>query len=127
VSEPPKIAELLRAIPPVDANEATALVRDSTSAAAEAQGYASGNLEQLSKLSQHERNESLRDNVHNMAVCGMWIMGFMFLSGFCIMAYHYIMPERMCWLSSEQLKILTTFMFSSAVTGTAGKYIGDRL
>ena len=61
------------------------------------------------------------------AVCGVWIAAFLFVAGFLVLAYHYIMPPLWCWLSNEQLRTLTTFMFSYAITSGGSKYLSSRL
>jgi hypothetical protein len=126
VSETPSLSDILRQIPPIETQQASGLLNDdSGNAKREAQGFASGTLEQESAENEHRRSEALKDHVHSIAVCGVWIVGFLYLSGISIVIWHYVTPWA--WLSSEQLHTVTAVVFSSAVTSTGSKYFSRRM
>jgi hypothetical protein len=98
-----------------------------TSGEKEAASLASGTLEEESKKAEHSRTERLRNHVHRAAVCSVWLLFFLVTSALIIVAYHYLVSERYCWLSDGQLTTVTTFLTSGAISAAAVRYMTARI
>jgi hypothetical protein len=129
VSDQPPPGESLQRIPSLDpeSEAEVALSRDNNKATQEAIGFSQGDLEERSKQNEHRRTETFRNNIHWIFVVGMWATCLMLLGGAGVLGWHFVAPERLCWLTPDQMKILTAIVSSGAVTGTANKYMSRRI
>src|SRR5436309_3402529 len=72
-------------------------------ALAEEAAIANGRLEREAARSEHERSETLRDQIHYAAVAGIWCAAAVCLCGFAVWALHLLGPEAWHFLSSERI------------------------
>jgi hypothetical protein len=93
----------------------------------EARGFAAGNLEEISKRSEHRRSERFRDHISNAALCVIWVLFVLFMFAGTFLAWHYLMPRKWGWLEQDQLDTLRTIVFSGAITSTATAYFIKRV
>ena len=93
----------------------------------EAAAVAAGTLELESKRAEHRRTERIRDHVNMAAIFVVWFFFSLFVIAIGVVAWHYLTPERLAWLSDSQLTAVKTFLASGAVTGTAGRYLAARV
>jgi hypothetical protein len=93
----------------------------------EAAAVAAGTLEDESKKAEHGRIERLRNHVNMAALGGVWLLFFLFTSATLIVALHYMMPTKWCWLTDGQLTAMTTFLTSGAISGAAVRYMTTRI
>jgi hypothetical protein len=93
----------------------------------EAAAVAAGTLEEESKRAEHNRTERLRNHVNRAAIVAVWFFFFLFVLAIGVIAWHYLMPEKLALLSDSQLTAVKTFLASSAITGAAGRYLAVRV
>jgi len=126
VTETNSLSDILKRIPPISATqEAEEITSDSGMATREAQGYASGNLREVSEQNEHRRNESFKEHVHSLSICGIWAVGALYFAGLVILIWHYVTPWP--WLSDNQLHTVTAVVCSGIVTSAGGKYFSKRM
>jgi hypothetical protein len=110
-----------------DAEIAPASVTGDAKGQKEAAAVAAGTLEEESKRAEHRRTEQLRDHVNMAAIIAVWLFFFLFVLAIGVTAWHYLMPEKLAWLSDSQLTLVKTFLASGAVTGAASRYLAARV
>lgn len=91
-------------------------------AVAEAKAYADQSLEKAAKEAEHTRREQFRDHLAFGALIVLWILMASVGLTVLALAWHYITPERWCWLTEGQLAKLQTFIFSGALIGAISGY-----
>jgi hypothetical protein len=57
----------------------------------------------------------------------IWLFLLLFVVAILVVTWHYLLPERLCWLSEPQLTAIKTFLFSGAVASVAGRYLSNRI
>jgi hypothetical protein len=96
-------------------------------AEAEAQGFASRNLDDEARVGEHDRTEQLRHHFHCAAISGVWL-GFIVLAvGLISFVWNELTPRSWEWMTDAQMSAVKTFFFSGAVVGVAQKYLGPRM
>jgi hypothetical protein len=93
----------------------------------EAVAIAAGTLEELSRQSEHQRSERLRNQVHYAIVVLIWLGGFLTALALLCVAWHHMVTVKWCWLSDVQESVLETFLFSGALFSAAGRYVATRI
>ena len=115
-------------IPPLHPGDAEGpLEPDSGASTSEVRAYQDRNLELVSRENEHQRSESLRDTIHTLF--GWGVKAAFVLYGIAVLAvcWHYLLPERWAWLSPDQLRTVTTVVFSGAITSRGGQYLSRRV
>lgn len=119
------ISDLTRRVPPLHDEEPPSA--PDTAATQEAQGFASGNLEQVSAENEHRRSEAFKDHVHRLAICGTWAFGILYLVGGLIVVWHNFTPPTWAWLPPDQLHTVTAVVFSGAISSAGTRYFSRRI
>ena len=80
-----------------------------------------------SQRNEHNRNEKLRNVV-------AWGVSILLLVIFClaviallILAWHYLGPESLKWMSDENLSLVSTILSSGAISAFLGHYVRIRI
>lgn len=95
-------------------------------AAAMAAGADLSSREELNKVNALFRSDRVDDHLHKVAVLGIYFIAFCFAVVLGVLIYHIVTPERLHFLSDDELGDLRTFLFSSGLgvgVSTVGKKV----
>ena len=56
----------------------------------------------------HARSEGYQDSLYRLTQAAIWLGSIVVGAGFLIVAWHYLLPGNVHWLSPEQLRTLHT-------------------
>jgi hypothetical protein len=96
-------------------------------ALAEESAIAKGRLEREAARSEHERSETLRDQIHYAAVGGFWCAATVCLFGFVVWALHLLGPEAWHFLSPERISKIESIVTTGSVITLIATYFRHRL
>lgn len=76
---------------------------------------------------EHSRQERLR-NVFSRCVVALMVLIFILVGlALFIVAWHYLLPNHLHWVEDDELRQISTVLFSGTLFAFLGLYVRDRI
>jgi hypothetical protein len=90
-------------------------------AAALAVGADLSDRRQLNEVNELFRADRANTHLHRVSVCAVWVIAFGAFALFASLILHMILPSRMRFLDSDDIKQITSFLFTGVLGGLITK------
>lgn len=103
---------------PDEAGEGKKAIEEATAIAV---GADLSSREELNKVNELFREDKRSTHLYRATVCVLWVVAVAFVVSFIVLALHKILPDKYRFLSGDEIKALTEFLFTGFLGGVVTK------
>jgi hypothetical protein len=103
---------------PDEAGEGKQALEEAAALAVHADLSSRAELNQINELFREDRRNT---HLYRLTVCGLWVIGAVYLVLFIVLAAHKVLPLSYRFLGGDDVKALTEFLFSGFLGGAVAK------
>lgn len=93
----------------------------------EASGFAEKNLDEVSREKEYGRKDQFRDHASWAAIGILWLITAATALALIFLAWHFLAPTSLHWLTDWQLTAVKAYIFSGAVVAAITGYMRKHL